>query len=442
MEKLLEKLKYEKLIFGEKVLVGVSTGMDSMVLLDLLTRLKEELRLDLHVAHVNHQKRKISDVEEDFIVDYCEKLNVKVHVKRLFFESESNFQAEARRKRYDFFHEIATKEQIKKVVLAHHGDDNMETILLRLIRGTNLLGYAGMKKQSEHKGIQIVRPLLEVNKRDITAYAKDRKIKYFEDESNYHDFYKRNRIRQNIVPFLYYEDPNIHERFTHFSETVIAASEIVEEKIQRFMEEHVVFSKNKASFVIGEFKSMSPFIQKEIVFDILKDKNVSLGAVEEIIKQIHSDKANIVNYAFEEVGMLKEYDRIHFVCGKQDESVGETILDKPGTFHLGNDVTACVFEKNHESDDLGEKICYNIATLPVIARNRMPGDRILLSGGMKKIGDLFIDLKIPKSKRDKAIVLTDKEGNILAIVGIKISETLRNTKETRYRIEIKENKSC
>lgn len=438
MERLIAKLKSEKWIYDEKVLVCVSTGVDSMVLLDVLYKLQSELKLKIIVAHVNHQKRKISDVEEEFIIDYCEKQNLKIYTKRLEFESNQNFQAEARDKRYQFFYEVALKEEINKIILAHHADDNIETIMMRIIRGSNFVGYAGMKLVSEFRGLQVLRPMLTINKKQILQYAKEKKLRYFEDETNFQDVYKRNRIRQNILPFLYYEDENVDDKFSYFSQTIFEASRIIEEKVDNFIHQHVAIFPGKITFDKGQFLKESEFIQREIIFELLKQESLSLSTVDEMIKQIQSVKANIVNYVFDELTMAKEYDKISFLFGKLYSEPVWIKIDSPGTYEIQNRYLVQVVEKKHETNEIQENLCYNIEMLPVVVRNRKPGDRIKLKAGEKKLSDLFIDLKIPKLVRENLLVISSLEQNILAIIGVKTSETLKNMSNTKYQIIVKE----
>jgi bifunctional protein TilS/HprT len=438
MERLIAKLKSEKWIYNEKVLVCVSTGVDSMALLDILYRLQQDLKLTIIVAHVNHQKRKISDVEEEFIIDFCEKQNLKIYTKRLDLDTQQNFQAEARDKRYQFFLEIANKEDIKKIVLAHHADDNIETIMMRIIRGSNFAGYAGMRVKSDFQGVTVLRPMLTINKKQILQYAKERKLRYFEDESNFTDVYKRNRIRQNILPFLYFEEENVDDKFAYFSQTIFEAAKIIEDKIDEFIGEHIEVLPNKISFLKDVFLNQSEFVQREIIFEILKREYLSLATVDEIIKQIHSAKANIVNYVFEELTMSKEYEKISFIFGKHLVQPVFQKIDSPGTYEIQNRYIIKVYEKKSESNELNENLCYNIETLPVVVRNRQPGDRIRLHAGEKKVSDLFIDLKIPKMERDNILVITSTDQNVLAIIGVKTSETLKNMSNTKFQIEIEE----
>lgn len=185
------------------IVVGVSTGVDSMVLLHALLGLRTEYDLVIHVAHFNHQKREQSKVEEQYIKEFCAQENIICHVKRMAETEYDNFQAEARKQRYEFFSEVCSQVSADYLALAHHAGDNIETMLMRIMRGSNLKGYAGMEAVSEFKTWKLIRPLLGVLKTEIRDYAKANAIRYYEDGTNETPTYTRNRIRKEILPALF-----------------------------------------------------------------------------------------------------------------------------------------------------------------------------------------------------------------------------------------------
>ena len=199
IEKLKQTLKLQK------VLLACSTGVDSMVLLDLLRKSLDASQIV--IAHVNHQRRSESAIEETYILSYAKQNHINCYTTKLPHYSGNNFQNWARKKRYAFFLEIAEAEKIDIVLLAHHADDNLETILLRLLRSSSLEGYGGIKEYSNYQGLTIYRPLLNISKDEIIEYAKSNSIKYFEDSSNFEDDYARNRIRHYVLPILKKENP-------------------------------------------------------------------------------------------------------------------------------------------------------------------------------------------------------------------------------------------
>ena len=194
MEHILDDIIFD----NNPVVVGVSSGPDSMCLLNLL----EQKTNKLVVCHINHNVRKESTTEEEYLKDYCQKHNLIFESMKITEYKETNFENEARKKRYNFYEEILSKYHSTKLFLAHHGDDQIETILMKIVRGSNLEGYAGIKEISKVKNYQIIRPLLKVTKEDIINYNKSHNITYFIDSSNTNTDYTRNRYRQKILPLL------------------------------------------------------------------------------------------------------------------------------------------------------------------------------------------------------------------------------------------------
>ena len=163
---------------NQTVVLAVSTGIDSMVLLDIVQKLKN---VKIIVAHVNHHKRLQSNEEQQYIVNYCNKRKIKCYVEELHFEDTKNFQEAARIKRYEFFEKVIRIEQASYLLTAHHATDNLETILIRLIKSSSHKGYAGIEELQRYKDYYIYRPLLKLTKQDIYAYQKEYDIKYFNE---------------------------------------------------------------------------------------------------------------------------------------------------------------------------------------------------------------------------------------------------------------------
>jgi tRNA(Ile)-lysidine synthetase-like protein len=157
----------------EYVIVGVSAGPDSMALLHML---KNNLKCQLVCAHINHNVRKQSDEEENFLKQYCKENNIIIETHKIKSYTKNNFENEAREKRYAFYKKILSKYHSHNLFLAHHGDDLIETVMMKIIRGSNLEGYAGIKTYSYLENYKIIRPLLSITKEDILKYNKDNNI--------------------------------------------------------------------------------------------------------------------------------------------------------------------------------------------------------------------------------------------------------------------------
>ena len=240
MNKVIDELRLK--LNNEKAVVTCSCGIDSATLLDLV--LKAIPCENVIVAHVNHNKRKESIIEQEYIESFCMEKNLKLEVLTLPKESNGNFQEWARNKRYEFFEDVAKKNSAKYILLAHHANDNLETILMRIMKTSSLKGYAGMEKCTIQNGVYIYRPLLNTPKEEIENYAKENNIKYFEDSSNAKDDYTRNRIRHHIVPLLQEENPSLFESISKYSQTLLSANKLLEKVKVEFIENKVSVNNN------------------------------------------------------------------------------------------------------------------------------------------------------------------------------------------------------
>ena len=202
---------------SDYLLLAVSGGIDSMVMLHYLNEVKNTLNVKIAVAHFDHQKRKESFLDCQLVKDICEKLSIECFTSKLEDDSSQNFHDYARKMRYDFFYKTAKKIGANKIVLAHNANDNAETILMRLTRGSSFEGYRGILERANYLDIEIVRPLLEVSRNEIVEYQENNNISYNEDSSNLEDHYTRNRYRHHVLPFLEQENPRYLEKFKHFS---------------------------------------------------------------------------------------------------------------------------------------------------------------------------------------------------------------------------------
>lgn len=211
---LLKKIKESSLLeAGDRVLIGVSGGVDSVVLLDLLVRLSEDVGLTISIAHVNYGLRgKESDRDEKFVKGLAKKYDCQLFLakpKGLKNKSD-NLQLGARNFRYKFFLDAAKKINADKIALAHHADDQAETVLLHLSRGAGLNGLTGMDSSRELDNVvKLVRPLLPITRKEILGYAKERLLKFVEDSTNKTNKYSRNFIRHDVLPLLSKANPNI-----------------------------------------------------------------------------------------------------------------------------------------------------------------------------------------------------------------------------------------
>lgn len=412
---------------NKKFVICVSTGMDSSVLLHLFITLRENYKVDIVCCHVNHHRRLQSEDEEKYIRALCEEKNIKLYVKELFFEDDiNNFQAVARDLRYEFFDEVMKAEHADYLVLAHHGDDNLETILMRMSRGSSLIGYSGILSHFEKNGYKVIRPLLKYSKENIIEYQKIHKIKYYEDESNSHKDYTRNRYRLDIIPLLKEECKDIIQKAYEFSHCLREAGNEINNLRDEFINDNVLKDNNKIIIVRNKFINLSNFLQEEVLFELVKKDNLSKANINELLKVINSKKVNYINYFKNIFDFIIEYDKIiiNYNHYEMNENIN-ILINSLGRYDINDNFYITVDLKENIKVLKKEDICYNINSLPVVVRNRLPGDKITLGLQTKKLKSLFIDMKIPKYERDNALVL-EKDGVILSILGIKKSSLLSN----------------
>lgn len=417
MNKVINDLKLN--IGNHKVVVTCSTGVDSMVLLELC--LKSLPKDNVIVAHVNHNKRDESKLEQDFLEKYCVDKGIVLETLVLPKKYVGNFQEWAREERYAFFKKIANKYQAKYILLAHHANDNLETILMRLLKSSSLKGYGGIEKASDVEDYTIYRPLLNISKDEIINYAQDNNITYFEDKSNGENDYTRNRIRHQIIPLLIEENPNIYQAVNNYSNTIFSANKLLEKVKVEFIENYVTVNTNNnievISFMISDFNRLDEELRIHVLFRILRKYQLSRVCIDDIYQQIYSSKTRVVTSINNELSMIKEYGKIIFTNQSLDHSDFYLKIDSEGEFNLLNNSqlyvvkNICYFKENNKT------LWYNIKSLPIVVRSRRNGDKIKLKTGTKSVSDFLTDKKVPYLQRKNTLVLCDEFDNILYILG-------------------------
>lgn len=416
------KLIKEKLN-NKKVLLACSTGVDSMVLLDLL--LKHANNCQIIISHINHQKRKQSILEEEYIIKYCEEKNIKCYVKKLEHYEEGNFQEWARIQRYEFFEEIIRKEGIDYLLTAHHADDNLETIIMRLLKSSSLKGYAGIEKEIKKENYSILRPLLDYSKNEIITYAKENNIFYYQDESNFSDDYTRNRIRKYITPILLEENPNLYQAINYYSQTILDANQLLEKEKVSFIKNHVLVKNNNEleiiEFNISEYLKLSDYLRVQVLFRILRKYSLSRTCIDDIIKQILSSKNKIVTKINNHLSMIKEYGYIQFVNSTLEEDAFSLEIYEEGIYNIGDNIKIEVNKNSCNFITPNGNLWYNIKGLPITIRKRKNGDKIITKMGTISISDYLTNKKVPYLKRRNILLLCEKD-NVIAILGYVIKK--------------------
>ena len=402
------------------LIVGVSSGPDSMALLHLL---QNNCKKQLVCVHINHNVRQNSQIEEQYLKDYCQKNKLLFESTKITNYTETNFENEARQKRYAFYEEILKKYCSHTLLLAHHGDDLIETVLMKIIRGSNLEGYAGIKIYSKQKDYTIIRPLLNLTKEDILRYNEENNIKYFIDDTNNNTTYTRNRLRKNLLPLLKKEDKDVHLKFLKYSNILQTYYNYVED----ITKDKIKSTYNDNAINTDIFNNEHPFIKRNIIFyilskiynnesNIIKDKHI-----DDIIKLIDSDKPNVSINLPNNYQAKKVYNKLYIEktsSKKENYKIPVKRINKIGTFTIKK-VSRCDTDRNNVCRLNSKNI-----KLPLYLRNKKDGDCISLLGanGHKKVKDIFIENKIPLSLRDNYPLLVDSDDNILWIPDLKKSK--------------------
>lgn len=439
---------------NQNVCIGISTGVDSTVLLHSLLLLKEEIQFNIILCHVNHKKREQSEIEEKYITDFSKKNNLQLEILHLDLNDieNENFQSAARMKRLQFFNDVMNKNNCKYLFLAHHLNDDIETSLMHIIRGSNLKGYCGIDEvvcTKEKK--YILRPFLTILKEDIIEYSKNNNIKFFEDESNSSDCYTRNRIRHNLMPLLFEENQSFDKQFIEFKDTLLNSYKIVCEKRDSLIKDIILKENNNINnnniIIIDllKFNNLDQFMKTEILFEVLKKYQLSKANINELLKMMETPKANLITN-YKNLSFCKQYNRVIISDFNEinDKNEVNIKIDHIGTYEINDKYyleiipfTEEDYKKNQNCLINLNVIWYNSMMFPFFLRNRKNGDRIKVNNGTKKIKDLLIDEKIPTSQRD-SLLLLEKDNEIINIFGVKKSTTLLQSKNNNILITLRE----
>ena len=253
--------------YGDTIVVGVSGGPDSMALLHLLSQIKKETDIFIICAHVDHNVRNESSREREFLQKYCDNNQITFESMKIDDYGDDNFHNEARTKRYNYFGKIVKKYGAKYLFTAHHADDLIETILMRIARGSTLRGYSGFSKVVNMGDYKIIRPFISITKDEIIDYLRHHNLSYVQDASNNEDKYTRNRYRKYVLPFLKREDPNIHEKFIKFSNTLIEYNNFIEEQMHSCIND----TYKQGVLNIEKFLNLNKLIRMKIIYYILEN---------------------------------------------------------------------------------------------------------------------------------------------------------------------------
>ena len=293
-DKILETIsKYNMIKSGEKVVVAVSGGPDSIALLNTLINLKEKLQCELVVAHVNHMIRAVADSETEYVKEFCKSKGIECFVKKIDVISLANEQKigteeAGRNVRYEFFDEVFNKVNADKIAIAHNANDNAETVLMNVLRGTGISGLKGIEPVRDNK---FIRPLIETERADIEKYCEEMELNPKFDESNKDNTYTRNKIRNVLIPFLKEEfNPSVVEGLNRLSSLASQENKYIEEIVNKEYANILVSTDSREIVLkLKDFNALDEFIKGRIillcVFNLFgSTKGIEKKHIEDIIK--------------------------------------------------------------------------------------------------------------------------------------------------------------
>ena len=432
MKRELDFLK-QNILDDSWVVVACSGGPDSMCLLHLINSIKDTKNLHIVCAHVNHKLRDESEEEAQMVKSFCEKRNITFELLEIKEYLKGTFSEEdARKRRYRFFASLAKKYHATYLLTAHHGDDLIETILMRITRGSNLSGYIGIKDKNINEEYSILRPLLTTTKDTIIEYNTKNDVPYKIDKSNENLKYTRNRYRHTIIPFLKKEEHNVHLKYLKFSKEL----EMYDNFVNEYITDKNLLKDNK--ILLANIYKESPFIQRKTVELLVKEiqKNdyfaISDNQMDQILKLFTANNKSIdLNNGYKcinEYGYLQiiKNDPVNFTELIIDKDISTKYFDFYYNPKDGNDSNYCIYLSSSE------------LKLPLKLRLKQVGDKMQVKNmaGSKKVSDIFIDSKIPKTKRAEYPILVDANNTILWLPGLKKSQFAKDKSE-KYDIIIK-----
>ncbi|QNE69060.1 tRNA lysidine(34) synthetase TilS [Fusobacterium hwasookii] len=411
--------KYNLIENNDIIVVGFSGGPDSVFLVEMLKKLQCFFNFKIYLVHINHLLRgEDADSDENFSFEYAKKNNLEIFIKRIPVkkiakEIGKTLEEVGREERYKFFSEIYEKVGANKIATAHNKDDQIETFLFRLTRGTSLQGLEGIKTKNNN----IIRPISEIYKKDILEYLNKNEIQYKIDKTNFENEFTRNSIRLDLIPF-------IEERYNiKFKDKIFSLIEEIRENNQNNSLNLSDYTDSKNRILLEKIKFLSNFDRKNLLGLFLNKKNIEVNRnkIDEINSLIKSNGTKKIDLN-KTYRIVKNYTHLYIEEKREDNTINNSTIQLkiPSEQVFNNFKISVEIAKN--LDIPKEKNQYLLDTLYndiIEVRYRKEGDRIFLDENhSKKIKEIFIEQKIPKDIRDRIPIFL-YNNNIFWIYNVK-----------------------
>ncbi|MBW6515645.1 MAG: tRNA lysidine(34) synthetase TilS [Candidatus Cloacimonetes bacterium] len=456
LNRMKEFIKENKLIKrGDKILIAFSGGADSTALIHSLMTLKVNYHLNLLAAHVNYNLRGAESISDmNFVKEFCFQHNISLVIKDVKLTQGANLENEARKIRFDFFNSLTKIYKVDKIAIGHNKNDVIETMLLHLFRGSGITGMRGIVPSNDN----IIRPLLCFKREEIIGYLESQKItNWCQDSSNIETVYTRNKLRNNMVPWL---EENINHKLTDilydnsliFRETDDYLRDVAGKILKKAILNHNYFELRLDLTKIEHKNTIILFYLFREAIGIISgsETNFYHSHFKEICS-ILSAKGSKMIHLTGNLTVRKEYDQLTFVNEEKPDKlmrVEETLsltIDISKKYHvfgnkriLSKRINRSDIKRTYYEDDNIALLDIDKLTLPISVGFRKNGDKFIPMGmkGTKKLKDFFIDEKISKFERDKVLIFRDSE-KIVWIAGLRIDDRVKINDSTQSLLLLK-----
>ena len=394
--------KYNLIESNDIIVVGFSGGPDSVFLVEMLKKLKNFINFKIYLVHINHLLRgEDADSDENFSFEYAKKNNLEIFIKRIPVkeiakEIGKTLEEVGREERYKFFSEIYEKVGATKIATAHNKDDQIETFLFRLIRGTSLQGLEGIKIKNN----SVIRPISEIYKKDILKYLNKNEIQYKIDKTNFENEFTRNSIRLDLIPF-------IEERYNiKFKDKIFSLIKEIRENNQNNSLNLSDYTDSENRIILEKTKFLSNFDKKNLLSLFLNKKNIEVNRnkIDEVSSLIKSNGTKKIDLD-KSYRIVKDYTYLYIEDKKENCVINNNVIQVkiPSEQIFDNfKITVSTVENLDIPKQKNQYLLDAIYNDIIEVRYRKEGDRIFLGEKhSKKIKEIFIDQKIPKDIRDR-----------------------------------------
>lgn len=443
---------------GGVAVVAVSGGPDSMALLHMLREMARHRPLRLVAAHVNHRFRGAeADAEAELVARTASSWGIplaaaEIDVPYFIEETGMNAQSAARHKRYEFLMQTARQHGAGYLLMGHHADDQAETVLMRVLHGTGVSGLAGIPARRRENNVELFRPLLRITKGELLEYCERNEVPYAVDSSNSSRHYLRNAVRLDLIPQLEKINPRVKESLVRLADMAAADDDYLESETARLIGDTAARSGAGYRVDLKRFGGLHVALQRRLIKLILKCcanhwHSLAYQQVETLLEAMKDGRNTVTRF---DIGggwtFVREYDQAYVGPPLSGQSPYiRLVTEFPCSLRLGESgwqLRAQRFEGDAgiaPADDRWEAwFDAGALALPLTIRTRQPGDRMQPMGlnGTKKVQDMFVDAKIPRTERDGWPLVADAEGRIVWIPGLRRSAIAAVGEHTRQFIRL------